>query len=167
MFRPFLHRPDTKPSATRLAGGVALVLAGGVVATGLLWLRLGPSGRGSAGPRSATAGVAVAEADRNADVGSARSSSDRGPGAEPVAARRGGTRPVATERRAGPPMATITATVATARAASRMSMSCSRRGIDWSGGSPRRWRGPASPSWHWNTPRRMHRPARGGWPPAW
>ncbi len=75
MFRPSLHRPDTNRPATRLAGGVALVLAGGVVATGLLWLRMGHLGRGSAGLRSAPAGVAVAESDRNADVGSGRSSS--------------------------------------------------------------------------------------------
>jgi S1-C subfamily serine protease len=75
MLRPSPYRPDTEPSATRLAIAVALVLAGGVVATGLVWLRMGQSGRGSAGPRSAPAGVAVAESDRDADVGSERSSS--------------------------------------------------------------------------------------------
>jgi serine protease Do len=79
MFRPFPHRPDWNPSATRLAGGVALVLAGGAVAAGLLWPRMVPSGRGSAGPRSTPAGVAVTEADPGTDPGSERLSSAKDP----------------------------------------------------------------------------------------
>ncbi len=79
MFRSSPHRPDTKPFAARLAGGLALVLAGGIVATGLLYLRTGHWERGSVGRRLAPTGHSVAESDPDENVGSGQFSSAEDP----------------------------------------------------------------------------------------
>jgi S1-C subfamily serine protease len=90
MFRPSLHRRDTQSPATRLVIRIAPLLACGILATGLLWMRIGQSGRGSAG-RPVPVVVAVAEGDRDADEGSGR---------QPSAAARGRSRGDAAGRRA-------------------------------------------------------------------
>jgi serine protease Do len=104
MTLPASHHPSSKTPAAWLTGGAALVLAGGVLAAGLLGPRFGLWGRGSAGRGPAPARVAVVEAGAGAAGESSSSAVGRDawqPDGTAAGADRGGEPRRSTSGRAG------------------------------------------------------------------